>query len=468
MRKETLKGQRQCIVYSYGISTDTSFERSMIDSVGCKVFGFDPTVGWTNMSYGNYSRNFVFYKTALGAKSGSSPMFSLMEHIHDTMQRLNHSYIDILKVDVEGSEWEIFADMLSSLRLNPQISWFGQLLIELHYHTATQLDSFFRDMHSAGYVSFSREINLIPTLKGQLPLASEYSFINADLFFSRGRQSNLVVPRGSSDWREPINGVIYILTHRGRVSKLTETLTLLYQNVWEPFPHYPIIIFHDDLERNDKSTILRAVPLMDLKFIKIKFQIPSMFSNSSYKDKYNMKSKPLRIGDIPERTLCSALSSTIGYRHMIRFHAFQVHGYLSELKWPNGKEVEYIWRLDDDSYITHPVGYDVFRFMKVNNMKYGFVNIVQDDPLCIRGLWENARSFFADKILRKSDADNTSFFEELDEGAIFYNNFEVSSASLWNDPRWISYMEQVDATGNIYLERYADVTNCDTLGLSYI
>ncbi|CAM9489157.1 unnamed protein product, partial [Ectocarpus fasciculatus] len=242
--------------------------------------------------------------------------------------------------------------------------------------------------------------------------------------------------------------VIYILTHSRRVEKLSETLHLIYHNAWKQFPYYPVIIFHDDLN----------------SFISVTFRLPELFQDNSSEAQPTLlrgatnTTRRFHASDVPERTLCSALSSTIGYRHMIRFHATQVHSYLSKLTWRNSGQLEYIWRLDDDSYITHPIGYDVFRFMKANSMKYGFVNMVKDDPLCIRGLWDHAAQFFNNTVSRESDKNwhNRSFFLDLDEGAVFYNNFEVSSAALWRDPRWVSYMESVDATGNIYLERWGD------------
>ena len=57
------------------------------------------------------------------------------------MIRLGHSYIDVLKVDIEGDEWDIFDDLfnnnINSNNLSPteliKKPLFGQLLIELHY-----------------------------------------------------------------------------------------------------------------------------------------------------------------------------------------------------------------------------------------------------------------------------------------------------------------------------------------------
>lgn len=66
------------------------------------------------------------------------------------------------------------------------------------------------------------------------------------------------------------------------------------------------------------------------------------------------------VSTIPERTACSFHSSTVGYRHMIQFHALDAQEIL-------GREFEFVWRLDDDSRITAPIAYDPFRLMHVNS-----------------------------------------------------------------------------------------------------
>ena len=47
----------------------------------------------------------VFHKQAIGAASEPSKMFLNVETLHDTMARLGHDHVDVLKVDIEGDEW---------------------------------------------------------------------------------------------------------------------------------------------------------------------------------------------------------------------------------------------------------------------------------------------------------------------------------------------------------------------------
>ena len=57
----------------------------------------------------------------------------LNEHLLHGMARLDVRYLDLLKVDVEGSEWEVFAELFQTLRMRGEVLPVGQLVIELHY-----------------------------------------------------------------------------------------------------------------------------------------------------------------------------------------------------------------------------------------------------------------------------------------------------------------------------------------------
>jgi hypothetical protein len=158
-----------CIVYSFGISLDSSFEYAMLDLAGCEVHAFDPTVGglaprpkYNGLSsptittvasssanakmFPDNSKRVRFHKVALGVQTGPTNTFSLTENLFDIMKRLNHTYVDVIKIDIEGKEWEVFPNLFNSLIKNQNqqrkrnikesivpIFPIGQVLIELHY-----------------------------------------------------------------------------------------------------------------------------------------------------------------------------------------------------------------------------------------------------------------------------------------------------------------------------------------------
>ena len=53
-----------------------------------------------------------------------------LRSLQDTMRELNHHWVDLLKMDVEGKEWDVLGSLLQGT--GPGIHA-TQLLIELHY-----------------------------------------------------------------------------------------------------------------------------------------------------------------------------------------------------------------------------------------------------------------------------------------------------------------------------------------------
>lgn len=138
------------VVYSFGVGTDISFDLELIRRFGVTVHAFDPTprsVAWLRQQ--SLPGKFVFHEVGLGALDGvakfSAPeniahvSFSMarsslapsvvatVRRLSTIMSELGHSRIDLLKIDIEGAEYDVLADVLSS-----GIS-IGQLLVEFHH-----------------------------------------------------------------------------------------------------------------------------------------------------------------------------------------------------------------------------------------------------------------------------------------------------------------------------------------------
>ncbi|XP_071098132.1 probable methyltransferase-like protein 24 isoform X2 [Haliotis cracherodii] len=144
---------KPCIVYSFGISNDFSFDDTTAKNYECDVFSFDPS-----MALASYQRSprVRFLRLGIGgrdSKSGSWDLHTLTSF--KTM--LNHTgkFIDVLKMDVESSEWPALPNMISS----GELSKVRQLLVEYHGPCTTRNDcilklNILKDIYDKGFRKF--------------------------------------------------------------------------------------------------------------------------------------------------------------------------------------------------------------------------------------------------------------------------------------------------------------------------
>lgn len=144
------------IVYSLGIGDDIEFDLSVIEKYGVEVHAFDPTPSSIDMLKGmNLPQRFEFHPWAVTAADGSltfyprlkkdgtksDVMYTLIaeeETVDDAIevpayslstiiQKLGHEQIDLMKMDIEGAEYEVLDGLLAS-PIKPT-----QLLVEFHH-----------------------------------------------------------------------------------------------------------------------------------------------------------------------------------------------------------------------------------------------------------------------------------------------------------------------------------------------
>ena len=144
------------IVYSLGVGDSIDFDLEMIRQFGCRVFAFDPTpTSATYLDRQNPPPAFEFHPWAITASDGtltlyprvkkdgslSDMMFTLVpeeksrDHgidvpaycIASLMTKLGHEQVDILKMDIEGAEYEVLEGLLEAPN-KPK-----QLLVEFHH-----------------------------------------------------------------------------------------------------------------------------------------------------------------------------------------------------------------------------------------------------------------------------------------------------------------------------------------------
>ncbi len=179
---------KDSVVYSAGIGEDISFDLGFIAKFGATVHGFDPTpksIRWVKTQ--QLPPQFVLHEYGIAPTDGelvfhapenpNHVSLSVVERANKTerivlpvrelagiMKELGHDHIDLLKMDIEGSEYEVIEDLLA--RKLP----IRQLLVEYHHrfpgigNDKTQASIDLLERHGFKLFSIS-------------PSAEEYSFL---------------------------------------------------------------------------------------------------------------------------------------------------------------------------------------------------------------------------------------------------------------------------------------------------
>lgn len=128
--------ERPLVVYSFGVDEDSSFEAELVDRTSAYVYAFDYTVDDMGPEITNGSKtNVKFSKIGLGGSDQTVDGNRFMT-LPSIMSELGHDYVDILKMDVEGAEFDALDVLMETY--NGSSLPFGQLMIEFHLWAAPQ------------------------------------------------------------------------------------------------------------------------------------------------------------------------------------------------------------------------------------------------------------------------------------------------------------------------------------------
>jgi FkbM family methyltransferase len=162
------------IVYSAGVGLDVSFDEQLISVYGCDVFGFDPSPAAVDFVAGrSLPAQFKFFPVGLAAVDGESAFSAstkaigsfwkagdadsgtaermAVRRVASLMREMGHDHIDLLKLDIEGYEHEVIADVVAS-GVRPNC-----ILVEFHHYQLRDAASTMRSVETlrdAGYDLF--------------------------------------------------------------------------------------------------------------------------------------------------------------------------------------------------------------------------------------------------------------------------------------------------------------------------
>ncbi|KAG8908743.1 hypothetical protein FRB99_002981 [Tulasnella sp. 403] len=187
--------KKGCVVYSFGVDDESSFEASILDRTeGCRVWGYDGSVN----DFGPEVRNISFLRSrakfkpwTLAGKDDKSHKPPL--HTLPTLMKMNgHTFIDILKIDIEGGEFSALRSAITHFTSQRKTFPVGQLQIQIHAETKPHVTDdderktfkefleWWEMLEGVGLRAFSFEPNLVfvNINLGTRPALAEYSFIN--------------------------------------------------------------------------------------------------------------------------------------------------------------------------------------------------------------------------------------------------------------------------------------------------
>lgn len=161
------------VVYSLGVGEDVSFDKEVIRRYKVELHAFDFTPRAINYVVSNPVECMAFHPYGVAAKDGEIKFYAPyqeknvswsniprgtrsesfpVKRLSTIMRELGHTHLDVLKMDIEGAEYEVLEDMLAS-GIRPT-----QLLVEFQHRFegvgVAKTISALRKLKAVGYKVF--------------------------------------------------------------------------------------------------------------------------------------------------------------------------------------------------------------------------------------------------------------------------------------------------------------------------
>jgi hypothetical protein len=169
---ESLKPSSRCIVYSLGSLNNFDFELDLLKHTACEIHTYDCTsrppekqnkrLHFHQICMGEPSplQSFIFPNNG-SQQNAQISNISLVKSFHRILTDNHHTHLHILKMDIEGGEYSVFADLLrhpASKNLPYQISFESHWWNRDIYH-ATMHQQMFAQLWRSGYRFLQHEDN---------------------------------------------------------------------------------------------------------------------------------------------------------------------------------------------------------------------------------------------------------------------------------------------------------------------
>lgn len=154
------------------------------------------------------------------------------------------------------------------------------------------------------------------------------------------------------------------------------------------------------------------------------------------------------------------------YRFMCRFNS----GFFYKLKAL--EKYRYYWRVEPDIKFTCDLGFDYFRHMRENQLKYGWTMSLHELAETVDGLFEATKEFFREIHPEYVSSNNQiEFITENGEKSFnmchYWSNFELGDLDWLRSPAYEEFFQHLESKGGFFYERWGDAP-VHTLAASYM
>lgn len=162
-----------CVVYSAGSAGNSQFEDDLRSSTACEIHIFDPDGSVMSYASNDWTAKYSYHNTRVGGVHDHQTLT-----LEDILGKFNHTYVDILKIDIESSEFSLFENISEDA-----LSRIGQILMEVHYigpvkdsdseEKLGKLTKMFYKLEANNFRIFYKEVNIL------YREGAEYALVNA-------------------------------------------------------------------------------------------------------------------------------------------------------------------------------------------------------------------------------------------------------------------------------------------------
>ena len=125
-----------CLVYAAGSKGEPSFEQALAEHTACDIHVFDHTLSAAQAATVQAVAGVRLHNIGL-AEEGAAAQAN-MSALSEILNELQHQWIDVLKMDIEGAEWRLLE---SWYRVHNRTLPATQLLVEFHFTDGMSLES---------------------------------------------------------------------------------------------------------------------------------------------------------------------------------------------------------------------------------------------------------------------------------------------------------------------------------------